>query len=146
MKDYECAVIFAPNTGGEDLETATKKYSEVITSRGGELTELDNWGKRTLAYEINYHREGFYYFFRFKAGNEVINELNRQLRIDERVIRHMIVRDEFKDRPQFKSTRDHAGADAPRQETPRVATPEPETTPPATPKPETTRPATGEGE
>jgi small subunit ribosomal protein S6 len=113
LKDYECAVIFAPTTGGEDLETATKKYSEVITSRGGELAELDNWGKRTLAYEINYHREGFYYFYRFKGGNEIINELNRQLRIDERVIRHMIVRDELKDRPQFKSTRDHASAETP---------------------------------
>ena len=106
MRNYECAVIFAPGMSGEDLETATKKYSEVITSRGGDLTELDNWGKRTLAYEINHHREGFYYFYRFKGENEIINELNRQLRIDERVLRHMVVRDELKDRPQAKSTRE----------------------------------------
>jgi small subunit ribosomal protein S6 len=111
LKDYECAVIFAPTTNGEDLETATKKYSDVITSRGGELSELDNWGKRTLAYEINYHREGFYYFYRFKGGNDIITELNRQLRIDERVIRHMIVRDENKGRPQFRTRREEPEAE-----------------------------------
>ena len=96
MKRYECAVIFAPTVGSDVLENSTKKYAEIITSRGGSLAELDNWGKRTLAYEIQYHREGYYYFYRFQAKNDVLEELNRQLRIDENVIRHMIVRDDPK--------------------------------------------------
>ncbi|UCG52149.1 MAG: 30S ribosomal protein S6 [Candidatus Latescibacterota bacterium] len=108
MKNYECAVIFAPTLGTDVLETSTKKYADIITSRGGNLKELDNWGKRGLAYEINFHREGFYYFYRFSGGSDVLGELNRQLRIDENVIRHMIVRDEPRSRPRVGAAGEEA--------------------------------------
>lgn len=111
MKDYECAVVFAPSLGGDVLESATKKYADIITSQGGTVTEIDNWGKRSLAYEINFHREGFYCFYRFKSGADIVNELNRQLRIDENVIRHMIVRDEMRGRAQPKRTQESTEAD-----------------------------------
>ena len=94
MKKYECAVVVAPNVGGDVLESSAKKYTEVITSLGGSLTELDDWGKRTLAYEIEDHREGYYHFYRFLGAKNIVDELDRQLKIDENVIRHMIVRDE----------------------------------------------------
>lgn len=99
MKDYECAVIFAPTLAGDVLASATKRYADIIAAQGGQLTEIDDWGKRSLAYEINFHREGYYCFYRFKAGRDVLNELTRQLRIDENVIRHMIVREELENRP-----------------------------------------------
>jgi small subunit ribosomal protein S6 len=99
LKDYECAVIFAPTLAGELLAGATKRYADIISNQGGRLTEIDDWGKRSLAYEIKFHREGYYCFYRFQGGHEVLAELNRQLRIDENVIRHMIVRDELKGRP-----------------------------------------------
>ena len=102
MKDYECVVIFAPSVAGDALVGATKRYADVIASRGGEIKEIDDWGKRSLAYEINYHREGHYLFYRFRAGKEVLNELGRQLRIDENVIRPMIVRDDVKGRPHYR--------------------------------------------
>jgi small subunit ribosomal protein S6 len=94
VKKYECAVVVAPNVGSDVLESCTKKYTEVITSRGGSLTEFDDWGKRSLAYEIEDHKEGYYHFYRFEGGKDIVDELDRQLRIDENVIRHMIVRDE----------------------------------------------------
>lgn len=99
MKDYECAVIFAPTLAAEVLESARKRYADIITTQGGRLAEIDDWGKRSLAYEINFHREGYYYFYRFQGGQAVLSELSRQLRIDENVIRHMIVKDELKGRP-----------------------------------------------
>ena len=108
MKDYECAVIFVPTLAGEVLANATKRYADIISGQGGQLTEVDEWGKRSLAYEIDFHREGYYCFYRFKGGKGVLDELNRQLRIDENVIRHMIVRDEFKDRPAAEPTDDKA--------------------------------------
>jgi len=114
LKKYECAVIFAPTVGSDVLESSTKKYAEVITSRGGTLDELDEWGKRTLAYEINYHREGFYYFYRFQGSNEILGELNRQLRIDENVLRHMIVRDDPRAQAAKKVADDRARAAEPR--------------------------------
>jgi small subunit ribosomal protein S6 len=102
LKDYECVVIFAPAVAGDAIVGATKKYADVITSQGGEIKEIDDWGKRSLAYEINYHREGHYLFYRFKGGKSVLDELGRQLRIDENVIRHMIVRDDLKGRSHYK--------------------------------------------
>ena len=99
MKRYECAVVLAPSIGSDGVESSTKKYKEIIASGGGSLTAIDDWGKRPLAYEINYHKEGYYHFYRFEAGNDTINELNRQMRIDENVIRHMIVRDDPKPVP-----------------------------------------------
>ena len=96
MKKYECAVIYAPGNGAEVLESSAKKYTDLINSQGGTFVQLDDWGKRGLAYEIDHHREGFYHFYKFQGGSKLINELNRQLRIDEKVLRHMIVRDEEK--------------------------------------------------
>jgi small subunit ribosomal protein S6 len=96
VKEYECAVIFSPTVGSDVLKTSTEKYTNVIASNGGAVTKVDDWGKRTLAYEINFHREGYYHFYHFTGTGQTINELNRQLRIDENVIRHMIVRDEKK--------------------------------------------------
>ena len=105
MKEYECAVILAPNIASELLESSTKKYSEIITSNGGDLTKIDDWGKRSLAYEIEFHREGFYLFYRFKGSEAVLDELNRQLRIDENVLRHMIVRDKYLPPPPVRTDR-----------------------------------------
>lgn len=102
MKKYECAVVLIPSLGTEGLESATKKYTEIITSNGGAFTELNDWGKRSLAYEINYIKEGYYHFYRFEGGKDIVDELDRQLKIDENVIRHMIVRDDPKPPPHVK--------------------------------------------
>lgn len=93
MRKYECAIILAPTVSAEILERASKKYADVIASNGGKVIEVDDWGRRTLAYEIKFHREGYYRFYRFEGSNDTLDELNRQLRIDEDVIRHMIVAD-----------------------------------------------------
>jgi small subunit ribosomal protein S6 len=108
VNKYECAVIVLPSLDSATLETTTKKYTDIITSRGGTLKNIDDWGKRTLAYEINYHREGYYHFYQFEGGADVVKELNRQLRIDENVIRHMIVREE--ENPQPLMTAEEAAA------------------------------------
>lgn len=93
MTSYECAIVFYPNLGDDAYKTGTKKYASIIGDRGGELTGLETWGQRHLAYEINHQSEGVYYFYRFRGDNEVLQELGRQLRIDESVLRHLIVKD-----------------------------------------------------
>ncbi len=104
MKKYECAVIYTPGLGAEVLESSAKKYTDIMNSQGGTFTHLDDWGKRALAYEIDFHKEGFYHFYKFEGGGKVIEELNRQLRIDENVLRHMIVREEEKAVAKKKET------------------------------------------
>lgn len=95
MNKYECTVIYVPGAGSDLQQTSTQKYTDVIASNGGKLTGHDDWGKRGLAYEIDHNREGFYHFYKFEGGGETVDELNRQLRIDENVLRHMIVRDDY---------------------------------------------------
>lgn len=95
MRSYECVVIFRPSVSEEGLKLATSKFAGIIAGQGGELTGLETWGKRKLAYEIEDHTEGHYFLYRFRGENRSLGELARQLRIDESVIRHMIVVDEL---------------------------------------------------
>jgi small subunit ribosomal protein S6 len=93
LKNYECTIIVAANTGDDGAKSAAKKYANVITTGSGEITQLEDWGKRKLAYEIDHHQEGHYIFYKLRCDNEVLRELNRLLRLDENILRHMIVRD-----------------------------------------------------
>ncbi len=93
MNNYECTIIVASNVGDDGAKSAAKKYANVITEGGGELTQLEDWGRRKLAYEIDHHQEGHYVFYKLRCDNSVLLELNRLLRLDENILRHMIVRD-----------------------------------------------------
>lgn len=95
MRSYECAVIFYPGLDEESLKSGTEKYAGIIDSGGGEITRLEKWGKRRLAYEIDDQSEGYYFLYRFRSNNAVLSELSRHMRIDESVLRHLIVRDEL---------------------------------------------------
>jgi small subunit ribosomal protein S6 len=95
MRSYECVVIFRPTAGDDELKVGTSRFANVIAGQGGEITGLEGWGKRRLAYEIEDHLEGHYFLYRFRGRNEVLDELNRQMRIDESVLRHLIVVDEL---------------------------------------------------
>ena len=94
MRSYECAVILHPAVTEDGLKASTAKYVDIIAGKRGEITKVETWGKRRLSYEINKQPEGHYYFYRFRGDAALIAELGRHLRIDEQVLRHMIVRDE----------------------------------------------------
>ena len=95
MRSYECAVIVHPAVHEDELRTSTAKYVDIIAKSGGEITKVETWGKRRLSYEIMKQPEGHYFFYRFRGANSVLDELGRQMRIDENILRHMIVRDEL---------------------------------------------------
>jgi small subunit ribosomal protein S6 len=95
VRSYECAVVFYPNLGDDGVKTGAAKYAQVIADGGGELTRLETWGKRRLAYEIDHQQEGYYLFYKFRGDKPVLDELGRQLKIDESVLRHLVIRDEL---------------------------------------------------
>lgn len=95
MRSYECAVIFRPTVAEDGLASGSQRFAEVIKREGGEITGLETWGKRRLAYEIAHHADGHYFFYKFRAETRTLDELTRQLRIDENVLRHLIVADEL---------------------------------------------------
>ena len=94
MNKYELAVVVNAKIE-DDARTATiEKVQSYITRFGGTVTNVDEWGKRKLAYEIQKMREGFYYFIAFEAEATAPAEIEARLRIMENVIRFLCVRQE----------------------------------------------------
>ena len=92
MNKYELAVVVNAKIE-EDVRVATiEKVKEYITRFGGTITDVDEWGKKRLAYEIQKMKEGFYYFIHFKSDSTCPAEVERRVRIMENVIRYLCVR------------------------------------------------------
>ena len=92
MNKYELAVVVSAKIEDEDRAATIEKVKEYITRFGGTVTEVDEWGKRKLAYEIQKMREGFYYFVRFESDAACPAEVEKHVRIMENVIRYLCVR------------------------------------------------------
>ena len=90
MKNYELVYVVRPNAEDEVKEAVLNKIQEVI-SANGEVEKVDTWGNRKLAYQIAKFSEGFYVLVNFKASADLPKELDRNLKINENVIGHMIV-------------------------------------------------------
>lgn len=92
MNKYELAVVVSAKIEDEDRAATIEKVKEYITRFGGTVTEVEEWGKKKLAYEIQKMHEGFYYFVRFEADAICPAEVERRIRIMENVIRYLCVR------------------------------------------------------
>lgn len=92
MNKYELAVVVNAKIE-DDVRTATvEKVKEYITRYNGTITNVDEWGKKKLAYEIQKMSEGYYYFIQFDADADCPAELERHVRIMENVLRYLCVR------------------------------------------------------
>jgi small subunit ribosomal protein S6 len=92
MKAYELLYFIDPTLEDDAKAATAKRVEETITSQGGVIDNVDEWGKRKLAYEIDKLQEGEYTLVEFHAAPESIAELSRVLRISDNVVRSMIVR------------------------------------------------------
>ena len=91
MNKYESVIILSANASEEAMAAFGEKMKELV-SANGQLTNVEEWGKKVLAYEINKQKEGYYILFTFTAKPEFIAEFERILRLDEIVLKHMIVK------------------------------------------------------
>ena len=92
MNKYELALVVNAKAE-DDVRTATvEKAKEYIARYGGTVTEVEDWGKKRLAYEIQHMREAYYYFIQFEADAACPAEVERHVRIMENVIRYLCVR------------------------------------------------------
>ncbi len=91
--EYEVTYVLRPNLEETDVDERANAIAEGVKTRGGEVVgELEKQGKRRLAYEIDDVREGYYVTMHFRSGGEEQKELDRQLRLNEAVLRHIIIR------------------------------------------------------
>ncbi|EJW18800.1 30S ribosomal protein S6 [Paenibacillus alvei] len=93
MRKYELMYIIRPDVEQEAVQAAVEKFQGVISNGGGEITKHDVMGKRRLAYEIKKFRDGVYVLVNFTAEPAVVAELDRQLKIADEIIRHLVVSD-----------------------------------------------------
>lgn len=90
MKNYEAVVIFYPDVDDETREGAIERLSNVIND-GGSIEEIEEWGDRKFAYEIQDHNHGFYYLIKFSSDADIVNEFDRIAKIQESILRHMVI-------------------------------------------------------
>lgn len=107
MRTYEIVFIAAPNTAEEDLNKLTSQLEHVVTDLGGKITKTDVWGRKKLAYKISKHDEGVYVVLYIEGTGSEIAEVERRLRVNDLVIRHLTVRtdEDLKRAAKLKSRR-----------------------------------------
>ena len=94
MNKYELALVLSAKLEEEERAAALEKAKSYITRFGGTITNVDEWGKKRLAYEIQKMKEGFYYFIQFESDSDCPNEVESHVRIMEPVIRYLCVKQE----------------------------------------------------
>ena len=91
---YELMVILSPEIDERTVAPSLDKFLKVITNDGGPIEKVDVWGKRRLAYEIQKKNEGIYAVVNFTATSEATQELDRQLKLNEQIMRTKVLRAE----------------------------------------------------
>lgn len=92
MRHYEMMIILAPSVDERSLATYVEKLLQVIPNEGGSLENVDIWGRRRLAYDIKKNSEGFYVVVNMLATPALAQELDRQLSLNEDVLRTKLLR------------------------------------------------------
>ena len=92
MNKYELALVVNAKIEDDERAAAVEKAKEIITRFGGVVTEVEDAGKKRLAYEIQHMKEGFYYFIQFDAPGTAPAEVEKNVRIMDNVLRFLIVR------------------------------------------------------
>ena len=91
-RQYELIYIVSPDASEQEVTDLHTQVESIIGRIGGELVKTENWGRRKMAYEIGPHKEGVYVLEVINGSGELMKELERRLRVSERVLRYLVVR------------------------------------------------------
>lgn len=91
MKKYEVMYIIRPNVDEEGRKAVIEEINEVFTKNASTVTEVNEWGLRELAYEIDGETKGYYVLVNVEATTEAVKEFERKANIEEKIIRHIVV-------------------------------------------------------
>ncbi|HHY70882.1 MAG TPA: 30S ribosomal protein S6 [Thermoanaerobacterales bacterium] len=94
MRQYETIFIVDPEFETDAVKELVEKFKGLIEDQGGQVAEVDEWGKRRLAYPINDHREGYYFLMNFTANPETAQDLERVYKITNGLMRYLIIKKE----------------------------------------------------
>lgn len=91
-RQYELVYIVSPDASEQEVTDLHGQVEAIVTRFSGELVKSENWGRRKMAYEIGPHKEGVYVLEVINGGGELMKELERRLRVSEKVLRYLVVR------------------------------------------------------
>jgi small subunit ribosomal protein S6 len=91
-RDYELGFILNPEVSEEQSNAILERVRQIVNTHDGEVVRINQWGRRRLAYPIQHQRDGFYVFFDMILTPETVSELDRNLKVTEEVLRHIIIR------------------------------------------------------
>jgi small subunit ribosomal protein S6 len=117
-RQYEVVFIVDPGADDEEVSRLTENHKQIITDQGGTVTKEESWGKRPLAYEILHHTDGNFVLLEIEGSGREIAELERRMRVNDRIIRYLTVRvdedrrraEKFKQRRARKAEKRPSGA------------------------------------
>ena len=92
MRRYETISIIRPTIGDEEIDAINQRSVSILESDGGSLVSVDKWGLKTLAYLIKKEQQGYYVYMDYAATADAVSEIERQFRIDDRVLKFMTVK------------------------------------------------------
>ena len=94
MNKYELAVVVSAKIEDDERAQVIEKVKALVERFGGQISDVDEWGKKRLAYEVQKMKEGYYYFVHFESESTVPGEVEQRIRIMDNVIRYLCVRQE----------------------------------------------------
>ena len=94
MNKYELAVVVSAKIEDDERAQVVEKVKALVERFGGQISDVDEWGKKRLAYEIQKMKEGYYYFIHFESDAETLGEIEQRIRIMDNVLRYLCVRQE----------------------------------------------------
>ncbi len=92
MNKYELAVVVSADIEDEERADTMERVKALVERFGGQISDVDEWGKRKLAYEIQKMNEGYYYFVHFEAEPDAPGQIEERIRIMDNVIRYLCVK------------------------------------------------------
>lgn len=93
-RSYELLYIVRPDLAKDSLEETINKFQRAVNESGGQVVKVDEWGLRTLAYQIKHLDKGYYVFMEFSGTPDHVRKLEERLKLDENILRYQIVRQE----------------------------------------------------
>lgn len=116
MRDYELGIVVSPEASEEQTKAILDRMTQIVQTNGGQVVKVNAWGRRRLAYPIERHRDGLYFFLDLSLTPQTVVELDRSLKVTEEVIRHLLVKRDPKALAAQRAKEAHAAAAPPDQE------------------------------
>ncbi len=92
QREYETVTVLRPDTGKPQIKSLIERVQGVVEKQSGNLIKIDSWGMRVLAYPIEHQRKGIYLYWRYLGGSDMVAEVERNMRLSDRVMRFYSVR------------------------------------------------------